>query len=339
MIGLRLNVSKLNIVIYHGGCIDGLTAAAAFAHYNEICRMPMEEISLEFIGMSAGSLSEQVTNLTGRSILFLDCSPPTREAYNELKKTNQVYILDHHASAYEIYKDIKDGTCVIDMAHSSAYLAWNLNLQSDVNMTLEMARFILLVEDYDLQTRKMHPDSMHLCTWLQSVVNKLAVVDQTPYGEKLRYIMDIMNVPDTVIAHGKELQATTDQYVNSIVDTRLITITENGIRYSVMEADSWNQATAIGMKACDIDDIDVSVLVYPGKTSEGTDVMKVSLRSKYIDVSTIAKRLGEANGFTGGGHMRAAGCDVPKGSNIHELLQKLPSNHLNEEKTHNEDTQ
>jgi oligoribonuclease NrnB/cAMP/cGMP phosphodiesterase (DHH superfamily) len=303
----KLDLNQVEVVVYHQGCMDGLTAAAAFRRYDHIVRP--EKPIMKFIPMRAGDLPEAVKKLYDTVIVFVDCSPPTVKEYEDLCHANAVFIIDHHKSAKDIFGPLDlDTHILIDVTHSAAYLAWNLFRNLRFSLSLDETRFIMLVEDYDIQANRLLPDSKYLAAALQIELNK---IDETK-EDKLVVLEDVMkNKVVEFIQKGKELQEEIDFYVHSIVEKGMLLhfpIGTTDYCGYFMKAESWNHSTDIGRAALELDNVTVSILEYPGKTSAGQDVTKMSLRSNKLDVSKLAKIINN-----GGGHKQAAGCDKPDG--------------------------
>lgn len=130
------------IVIYHGDCIDGFTAAyAAWKKLGD---------SADYF---AGLYGEPAPDVTGKTVYILDYSFKTPVMKELAKQAKQIIILDHHKSAYEDLQHlIDDGTLQgkFDMAHSGAMMAWMYFHGED-----NIPEFVKYIEDRDLWKLQM----------------------------------------------------------------------------------------------------------------------------------------------------------------------------------------
>lgn len=124
------------LVIYHGNCLDGFTAAyAAWLKYP----------SAEFV---AGVYGEQPPACEGREVYLLDFSYKEPVLASMAASAKRIVILDHHKTAQEDLNDIQSMNNVyvyFDMDKSGARLAWEY-----FHPGLSIPWLVRYVEDRDL---------------------------------------------------------------------------------------------------------------------------------------------------------------------------------------------
>ena len=102
------------IVIYHGNCADGFTAAWVIWTKNP---------GWEFY---PGKYQEEPPDVTGREVYFVDFSYKRPVILEMAKKAKSIIILDHHKTAEADLVDLPENVGVVfDMNKSGARLAWD----------------------------------------------------------------------------------------------------------------------------------------------------------------------------------------------------------------------
>jgi len=102
------------IVIYHGNCADGFSAAWAVWKARP---------SYEFF---AGKYQEDPPDVTGRDVYFVDFSYKRNVILEMSKKARSIIVLDHHKSSQEDLVDLPSNVSVyFDMNRSGAHIAWD----------------------------------------------------------------------------------------------------------------------------------------------------------------------------------------------------------------------
>lgn len=129
------------IVIYHGNCADGFSAAWCFWHkYGEAC---------EYV---AGVYQQQPPDVTGRCVYLVDFSYKRSVVLNMLEKATHIVLIDHHKTALEDLAGIESDkwSTFTDLDRSGATLAWDFLFPGE-------PRPLLLghVEDRDLWRFKL----------------------------------------------------------------------------------------------------------------------------------------------------------------------------------------
>lgn len=130
------------LVIYHGNCADGFTAAW-------VCKRAMPDA--EFY---AGVYQNPPPDVTNRDVVLVDFSYKKPVMEDICWKANSVLILDHHKTAMDDLKDLeqiggKTGTfgirVIFDMNRSGAMIAWDY-----FNLGIDPPQLLKHVQDRDL---------------------------------------------------------------------------------------------------------------------------------------------------------------------------------------------
>jgi uncharacterized protein len=139
------------LVVYHGNCADGWTAAWAAwlkfgdaADYQDAHYPPTADFDVD-----------------GREVYFLDYCPTREKILNFVARAKSLRVIDHHKTAEEICKGF--GFATFDMNKSGAGLAWGVFHQD-----IPRQRIIDYVEDRDLWRWKL-PDSKEVNAYIQSM--------------------------------------------------------------------------------------------------------------------------------------------------------------------------
>jgi uncharacterized protein len=267
------------IVLYHGGCWDGLGAAWAVRSARADC---------EFVGVSYGK-DPPYEDCAGKDVAIVDFSYRRPKMLLLCKLARSVMALDHHATAREELEGLAEearrlGLAVpyveFDMARSGAALAW-LHFRSDAPMPWPL----LYIEDRDLWRFKL-PASREVNAYIRSLPYGLATLDE----------LAAMSGPSyQQIAEG----AAVLRWERQIVEQHASRAAESHLcGYSVLRCNAtclWSEiAGELAGRA------DIGAVYYD---DESAGLRRWSLRSKDDgpDVSKVARTMG------GGGHPHAAG--------------------------------
>ena len=129
------------LIIYHGNCADGFSAAWCFwRKYRDAC---------DYV---AGVYQQQPPDVTGRSVYLVDFSYKRATVLEMLEKAEHVCLIDHHKTALEDLAGMESEkfSTYTDLNRSGATLAWDFLFPDE-------ARPLLLghVEDRDLWRFKL----------------------------------------------------------------------------------------------------------------------------------------------------------------------------------------
>nr|QBK93187.1 MAG: DHH family phosphohydrolase [Pithovirus LCPAC403] len=102
---------RYDVVIYHGGCPDGL--AGAYPFY-------LENKSIEFYGLQHG---QELPDVSGKKIVVVDICFSRDEMIKMNKEAGYLVVLDHHRSSERTMEGLD--FCTFDMKRSGAQMAWD----------------------------------------------------------------------------------------------------------------------------------------------------------------------------------------------------------------------
>lgn len=276
---------EVDMVIYHGGCVDGFTSAFCCYLYNKE-NNPSKEVAYYPAGFD-----ESPPDVTGKNVLICDFSYKYHVLSDMLKKANKLAILDHHKTAEADLKDIPDKNKVFRMDHSGAYITWKFfNQHTDFVPTL-----IVYVQDNDIWL-KAQPNTRDFTSFLFSV--PMTFKDY----EKL---LDDEYIKTVVFPLGEGMMRQNEVFISQAVRKTVPSFVNIGDKYyfnavlntAILKSEIGNRVLS-EFPYCDF-----STMWNYDATSNET---WLSLRSddNRTDVSDIAKKFG------GGGHMAASGVTV-----------------------------
>ena len=258
-------------IVYHSNCSDGFGAAySAWKRFGN---------SVEYVPMGAGDpLPEFEAHST---IFFLDVAPNTREELINLKKENEVHIIDHHAK----YKATHSGVegCLFDINHSGAYLAWKY-----FNPNVPVPKFIEYIQKKDL----------HKFNAMEALI--INVIYCTPFDfltwdACLDKGFDEKVFTEQGIAIGRSKESQMNMALNG-----LHTLKIGG--YYVPAVNTKDNVSELAVRLCELfPEAPFAVCYSITSGSRWT----FSLRSTGFNVNHMAMKFG------GGGHERAAGFKIP----------------------------
>jgi oligoribonuclease NrnB/cAMP/cGMP phosphodiesterase (DHH superfamily) len=288
---------KKPIVLYHANCHDGFTAAWVFwtCFGDEFDYVPCaygDDFNLDAID-------------DREAVLMVDFCLPIPVIQDLLKRDAKIYLIDHHKSALAATGDLVDAGDIIaytDIDRSGAGLAWDyfrndytIDGRSGARWSAVVGERPLLVdfvEDYDLwrfdmdHTRKV-----------------LAVVHATGYDfDKWDEMADRLDTDDgykRIVYDGTAILQYIKKTVREICDTSVHEIDFGSTRVPAL-----NVPYVFANEACELmlDRFDPTPMVASYFYTGGK--WRFSLRSRWVDVSGVAKKYG------GGGHKNAAGFEV-----------------------------
>lgn len=251
-------------------------------------------LNLRFLVDKVNRLSSadfNLLNIDKYNLIALDCGDKSRVCVSEEIKNNakKIICIDHHASN-DAYGDLN----YIDAdASSTSELVYNLLSRlnereniSIINEEIATALYTGLVTDTgNFSYSSTHPSSFEMAKELLSLgARKDEIIQRVFQSNSYNYYKLLGEALNTL----------------EIIDTKIacINLTIDMLQRNNM---SFNDVDGVTTYTRDIDGVEVGILLKEKKENE----VKVSLRSKnYVNVSKIAQ------GFNGGGHIRAAGCTI-----------------------------
>ena len=309
-----LDVSEIDIVIYHANCFDGFGAAFAIwsATSNE---------STEYIPISHYSKYEKIQNIfmqcENKNVVLLDFCFKVDMLKQLNTMTSKLIVLDHHSTTLEqVQQANMSEYCVLNIDKSGCGLAW----EYCYNDRLEMPWMLKYIQDRDL-FRWEYEDTKY---FTESFYRKMTF----DFKEWLMF-QDAENdttVLQDCIEDGKTLLKYEEKELAFLVSkAENIIWNVGGTNYNIYVLNSNSHTSKIGnILAKDVDF--AMVWLYDHKKN----FIKIALRSdakgNNVNVARIAEHFG------GGGHANASGF-VWKES-IEKLLapiQEIPLNSTSSE--------
>ncbi len=263
------------LVIYHGNCQDGFTAAwAIWKKYPDWEFYP-------------GKYQETPPDVTGRDVFFVDFTYKRPVILEMAEKANSITILDHHASAEKDLVDLPEKVFVLfDMNRSGSRITWDFFHDREA-----LPELIKYVEDRDLWRFK-YLETKPLSAYLFSFPYSFEVWDQA---------VRIMDDPERRDEAEKQGNAILRKQAKDIDE-----LLQNKFRMTIGGTEVW--AANLPYTLCS----EAGHILAQGMPFGATFYLDgksaiFSLRStdSGIDVSEIAKQYG------GGGHKHAAGFKIP----------------------------
>lgn len=298
------------LIIYHAGCLDGMTAAlvTAKALYNDktfkqdgLGRneiLLQDGIAIEPVAFIAAKYGDPVPDLTDREVYIVDFSYPPEALIPVSVYAKSITIIDHHQTAIDkwtsfIYSKYNIKT-VFDINYSGAGLAWNYFKYSKQLSDTEQPRWVTLAQDHDL--------GKHEYADTKPFVAALYADGCIQEGNIYEFDYLVTKHPNRLIQDGIILLTGRDKAIKEILKNNTKEITFEG--HNVLIANvPYQYATDAGYILAKDRAFSIT---YDDQHSLG--IRKYSLRSSRgtgVDVAKIAER------YHGGGHPTAAGFTVP----------------------------
>jgi oligoribonuclease NrnB/cAMP/cGMP phosphodiesterase (DHH superfamily) len=264
------------LVIYHGNCKDGWTAAWA-------CWKRFGDAAEYFpAGYSAGGADVQLPDVTGRDVVMVDFCTGREQLLRLKESAASLLVLDHHKTAEAACAGLD--FCVFDMEQSGAGLAWR-----HFHPGMPEPWQVSYAEDHDLWRFKLP---------LSKAVN--AALAGMPMESFELWEHDLPDTAAEAALQGAAVLAYIDRYVGEMAK-QARSLPFAGHDVPIVNAPYINTSELVGHLA-------QSAPFAVGWFQRGDGKYQISLRSRGaegVDVSEIAKAHG------GGGHRNAAGfaCD------------------------------
>ena len=279
------------LVIYHGNCADGFSAAWCFwKKYGE---------QADYI---AGVYQQAPPDVSGRDVYLVDFSYKRAVVENMLQTANSVTLIDHHKTAIEDLRPLfrqdswtGEPPCLnwyVDLERSGATLAWDYLFPGD-----ERPLLLGHIEDRDLWRFKL-PGTREIQAFVFSHDYTFEMWDRLMNSDQIELLK--------MTAAGAAIERKHHKDISELVKVCKRRMVLGGYDVPVaslpytMSSDAGHlMAQGEAFAACYWDTEDGRVF---------------SLRSTDTgsDVSEVAK------GYGGGGHVRASGFKVPR---THELAK------------------
>ena len=269
------------LVIYHGNCADGFSAAWCFWHkYGDAC---------DYL---AGVYQQEPPDVTGRCVYLVDFSYKRAVVLRMLEQASHIALIDHHKTAIEDLAGIESEkfSTFTDLNRSGATLAWDFLYPGE-------DRPLLLghVEDRDLWRFKL-AGTREIQAFVFSHEYSFERWDALMAADQVELLK--------MTAAGAAIERKHHKDVAELVKVcqrRMVignySVPVASLPYTLVSDAAHLMAQGQPFAACYWD------------TEEGR-VFGLRAADDGVDVSEIAKEYG------GGGHAKAAGFKVPRGHSL-----------------------
>jgi oligoribonuclease NrnB/cAMP/cGMP phosphodiesterase (DHH superfamily) len=289
-----------DIVIYHQGCPDGITALWCANTYYKV-----NDIQFEKQSCPAGK--KPLGNFENKKILFVDLCPSLDFIIDVSTIASKITILDHHKSAFDMYlsnldflNTLKNVEIVLKMEFSGCQLAWDYFYP-----TLERPWFIEYVADRDLwkwalPNSKEISNAFYHCAFINE--NKLELLDDL-YKFSEEQISDLVNKGKTIGEVQNKILNT--QLKQSFEGVFIAGETKYNVQFGSINRDMRSDLGNLLTEKVLLDGNlpDFSIIWNYDPTSNGW-YMSMRGSNTSPDLSIIAKH------FNGGGHAKASGFET-----------------------------
>ena len=265
------------IVIYHGGCPDGFTAAWAF-------RTLRPELRPDF---HPGRFGEPPPDVRGKHVYVFDFSYPRETLVRMNADAASLLVLDHHRTAQADLEGLP--FCVFDMARSGAGLTWD-HIAAARPPAAPRPWLVDLVEDRDIWRFRFGDRTRQVAAYMATLPMTFEAWD------------DLLAAgPEAAEAKGASIQSYIDSYGEKACEHALFRKL-SGHTVPVINIFYENCSDHL-FRLCQLHPNHAfAASFFLGKDGRWL----FSLRSiGEFDVSAVAREFG------GGGHRNAAGFDVP----------------------------
>jgi len=140
-----------NITVFHHNDPDGYCAKFWFHFFHFMEPYCAKVVNVSYFEYAYGSI-ENIELIKDNTVYFLDCSPANIADVESLKaQGNKIIIIDHHATAYDRYKEDSEIELYYDVKHSGCELTrlYFQNKYTD-GEALYPTLFSKLIEDWDI---------------------------------------------------------------------------------------------------------------------------------------------------------------------------------------------
>ncbi len=269
------------LIIYHGNCMDGSTAAWCFwRKYRD---------QADFV---AGYFDQPAPDVAGRSVFLLDFSYKRPIVAAMLQSAASVTLIDHHKSALEDLANLPGLHYFTDLERSGATLAWDYLFPGEARPSL-----LNHIEDRDLWRFQL-PATREILAGLYSYDFSFALWDELMQADQAHIAQ--------MALEGRAIERNHHKNLAHMVQTCQRRMVIGGVDVPV--------ANIPGMMASDAGHLMAQGEVFAACYTDTASGRKFELRASATgsDVSLVALEYG------GGGHAKAAGFMVPRS---HPLAQ------------------
>ena len=298
------DVTNSNIIIYHGGCPDGIVGAWCFW-----------SVYKDLYTYFPARYNQQPPNVTGKNVIMVDFAYPLNITQQIIADAKTVTILDHHKttnSLISLKNDLNRDvySLILDMSRSGAQIAWDY-----VNPNIQRPWFIDDIGDRDLWLWKIDGS--------RATTRAMCGLQLYENFDSINSILD--NNRDFYLTIGNILLGSdTNQYKNickTAIDCIVSTIDQKQqYKCRVVECDI-GSASDVGNILIQDDKCDFSVM---WRYILDRNEWKLSCRSKSLDLTKVIPLIFG----NGGGHPCATGCVIigNKGETLRTYFKPVKKN-------------
>lgn len=267
------------VVVYHGGCPDGFTAAwAAWKKFGDKASyVPCKHSEKGY---------ELADEIEGADVYVLDFSFPI-DKIEKLKENNKSFtLLDHHLSAMDKLKDIEG--CTFDMNRSGAGIAWDY-----FHPNTDRPKLINYIEDRDLWKNSL-PFSEEVAAFIELFPKDIDSWESLHESMEKAFF-------EVVVHIGSNLKNYKNLHIEKLCK-KALTVELLGIEALCINSADWQSEIGSSLSG----EAETFVIIWH-QTKDGSFRYSLRSHSKHgMDVSEIAAVFG------GGGHEHAAAFNSDK---------------------------
>ncbi len=288
--------NKLDIIIFHYPCQDGLSSAWVANHFLRSINKEHELIPVQNNSYSEDFINNLINKAKNKYVGILDFSF-NLEITEKLKQSAKgLIILDHHITNKNSLEKLD--YAYFDMNKSGVGITWSYFYKNE-----KIPEFLEMIQDRDLWTWKI-PKSKDFCDGFYYATS---ICDgfENSFDVYEDVYMNEESMTEKYIEIGKLLRKRKEKTIHNIVkNTKKIynyQYKDNEYKVQIVNCDH-EIASDLGNVICKNGLCDFAVL---WRYDHNTESYWLSLRAdNKVDVSEIAKYFG------GGGHKNAAGCTI-----------------------------
>lgn len=264
-----IKIKDLDVVIFHKNCQDGMTASHIFKYE---CQKINK--SLRLIPSLHEGKEIRIDAIKGKNIIMVDIATNN---IDEIKKhANKLYILDHHKTAVDKYKDLD--YCYFDMLKCGTTLAYEYVHEN--TLSEDIPKFIKCIESRDLWTWKEENSKEFTVGYYEkSFTEDLFELFKTLIEENDDKLFN------KIIEFGRELIIKKNEQINKYFET--VKVEHVKIKYESEIDKKINSLTELHVNALDMKDKSVTYSDSYYQINQSIDFIKIQLDI----ISDIAKKI------------------------------------------------
>lgn len=287
------SADSLDVVIYHGNCPDGFTAAYLMKRLNPLLTLiPMLHDGVYKIDLSL---------IQGKSILFVDFTCPVEIMLTLKDYASSVFVIDHHLQCPDRC-NLADIPFIYDVNESGASLVWK---------TYYPHRIIPQLVDYikhgDLWSWDVLDNSHEIIAYLHSFLN-----DSTEWDRLINDLTFSTSFDEMVMCGKAIMRKAKASVAASFNRVTLVKFCE----HIVPMMNCTEHISNTGNELCKNYPSSPFSITYFDDLAKNTRHWSLRSIGDY-NVSNIAKKMG------GGGHKNAAGFSTSLETNIYKFVEKI----------------